>query len=444
MPHLSDYTLHSALGIGVAAMVVVFGLLLLTRRCERLNPGLALVTPVAVGLAARFATVIGIDGTGLSTRLRGGDELTFMQNSRGLASLPFTDGHWITALTHELHTAVFGFQIKLADLSPAALRMTQIGISLLGLLLLLVAVHEMAGPRAARLAAWVLMLEPAGIFFDSSLHKEPLMLLASGLTVYGATKIWRHLDFRGLAIAAAGCAVALTTRSYAGWFLVCACVALGVHGAIRRMDRPMRALPLLYAVVLVGFLLAPALLAQSSPQKLKRLQVSQDYNAAGSFNPDAPGDVPAPSNGNNLALERVDFSTRSKIITNLPKRIRDVVLRPYPWQVANTSQALGALGSVVALAGLALLLRYAWRMRGRMFLVAAPLIYPTIFLLVAYSVSAGNAGTSFRYRTHVVTLALAMLIVFRTHVLSESRHTAVADPRLGPAAAGAGRPQPVT
>lgn len=440
MPHVSDSTLHSALGIGVAAMAVVFVVLFCTRRLERLNPGLALTVPVAVGLAARFAAVIGVDGTGLSTRLRGGDEVTFMQNARGLGSLPFTDRHWLTSFTHELHTAVFGLQVKLADLSPAAMRMTQIGISILGLLLLVAAVNALAGPRAARLAAWVLMLEPAGAFFDSSLHKEPLMELASGLVVYGGARLWRHLDFRGIAIAAIGCGVALATRNYAGWFLVCASAALALHGGIRRMDRPMRALPLLYIVVLVGFLLAPTLLAQSSPQKLKRLQISQDYNTAGAFDPNPTGEAPRPSNGNNLALERVDFSTRSKLITNLPKRIRDVILRPYPWQVANTSQALGAIGSLVALFGLALLVWYAWRMRGRMFLVAAPLIYPTIFLLVAYSVSAGNAGTSFRYRTHVVTLALAMLIIFRTHVLARPRPTLAADQ---PYHAGAGRPQPV-
>jgi hypothetical protein len=443
MPHVSDSTLHSALGIGVAAMAVVFVVLFCTRRLERLNPGLALVVPVAVGLAVRCAAVIGVDGTGLSTRLRGGDENTFIQNAHGLASRPFTDGQWLTSLTHELHTTVFAFQVKLADLSPAAMRMTQIGISVLGLLLLTAAVNTLAGPRAARLAAWVLMLEPAGVFFDSSLHKEPLMELASGLAVYGGTRLWRHLDFRGIAIAGVGCGVALATRSYAGWFLVCACGALALHGAIRRMDRPMRALPLLYIVVLAGFLLAPTLLAQASPQKLKRLQISQDYNSAGAYDPNPAGDVPRPSNGNNLALERVDYSTRSKLVLNLPKRIRDVVLRPYPWQVANTSQALGAIGSLVALSGLALLAWYAWHIRGRMFLVAAPLIYPTIFLLVAYSVSAGNAGTSFRYRTHVVTLALAMLIIFRTHLLTARRPTVASDQRRHPPTP-AGRPQPVT
>ena len=49
--------------------------------------------------------------------------------------------------------------------------------------------------------------------------------------------------------------------------------------------------------------------------------------------------------------------------------------------------------------------------------LAGPLIYPMIFLIFAYSLSAGNAGTGFRYRTHVVVLAVAVLIALREGVV---------------------------
>jgi hypothetical protein len=45
---------------------------------------------------------------------------------------------------------------------------------------------------------------------------------------------------------------------------------------------------------------------------------------------------------------------------------------------------------------------------------AGPLVYPALFLLVAYSLSAGNAGTAFRYRTHLVAFLVAVLVVLRT------------------------------
>ncbi|MHB1835604.1 MAG: hypothetical protein ACYCXW_11610 [Solirubrobacteraceae bacterium] len=66
------------------------------------------------------------------------------------------------------------------------------GISLAGLALVVAAVHDLAGPRAAGLAAWLLCLEPADLLFGG-LPKEPLMELASGLTVLGATKVWSRL-----------------------------------------------------------------------------------------------------------------------------------------------------------------------------------------------------------------------------------------------------------
>ena len=89
-------------------------------------------------------------------------------------------------------------QIKLFDFSDGALRITQVGIATAGALLILAAVHDLAGGRAARITAWVLAFEPASIFFNSILHKEPLMVLATGLMVFGGSKLWRRLDFSGL------------------------------------------------------------------------------------------------------------------------------------------------------------------------------------------------------------------------------------------------------
>jgi hypothetical protein len=40
-----------------------------------------------------------------------------------------------------------------------------------------------------------------------------------------------------------------------------------------------------------------------------------------------------------------------------------------------------------------------------------------LFLLTAYSLSVGNAGTGFRYRTHIVELGIAVLVVLREHAL---------------------------
>ena len=184
-------------------------------------------------------------------------------------------------------------------------------------------------------------------------------------------------------------------------------------------------MPIVYAVALIVFLATPTLLSVTSKPSLQRLQQAQNFttqtqSSAGSGGP----------NSDNLAFESVDFSTRGAVIRNLPQRIFDLIFRPYPWQLQDASQQLGAVGSVIALAVLALLLGYAWLSRGQILALTAPILYPLVFLLIAYSLSAGNAGTGFRYRTHLVVLAIAMCVVLREHVLQvrAQRHVGDAPP----------------
>lgn len=306
---------------------------------------------------------------------------------------------------------VFALQIKFADFPDMALRITQVGIALLGVLLIVAAIYDVAGPRAARLGMWVLALEPAGVFFNSILHREPLLVLASGLVVFGGAKVWAKLELRGVLLLGLGCLIAVATRPYAGWFLITGGLLLTLFAALRQVGTRLRSIPLIYAVAIVVVVAAPAVLSLTSRNSLEQnLQGSQDANTAANL---ARGDA----GSNNLSLERVDFSSRSDLVRNLPRRVRDVLLRPYPWQTANTSQRLGAIGTLVAIAALILLWRYARRNRGQVLAIAAPIIVPAFFLLCAYALSVGNAGTGFRYRTHLVLLGLATLVVLREHAL---------------------------
>ena len=127
-------------------------------------------------------------------------------------------------------------------------------------------------------------------------------------------------------------------------------------------------------------------------QELEQLQLSQDANVA---------------DGANLSLERVDYSTRENLILNLPKRVRDVIFRPYLWQTQNPSQQLGALGTSSCSRA-----SRCWPRRSPATAIdhaaAGPLVYPAAFMLVAYAISAGNAGTAYRYRTHLVAMAVCL------------------------------------
>ena len=409
---VSDSLLYDILCVVLATMLVAFGLTLVVRRLARSRPEFKVGAPLALGVGVRLLAIVGVATSGVGEALRGGDEITFLTRARAIAGAPFDAGVWLPVdASHRLHEIVFALQIRLADFPEVALRVTQVGIAMLGIVLVVAAIHDVAGPRAARLGMWVLALEPAAIFFNSILHREPLLVLASGLVVFGGSKIWAKLELSGVLLLGLGCTIALATRPYAAWFLITGGLLLIVHASLRQVGTRLRSIPLIYAVVLVAAAATPAVLSLTSQDSLEQnLQGAQNANTD-------PNAVRGSTNSNNLSLERVDFSSRADLVTNLPRRMRDVLLRPYPWQLQNTSQQLGAIGTMVAIAGLVLLFGYVRRNRGQLLAVSAPFIYPAFFLLVAYALSVGNAGTGFRYRTHLVLLGLATLIVLREHAL---------------------------
>jgi hypothetical protein len=417
---LADNTVIAAEGVIVTALAVSLVLALLLAALRRTRPELSIGTPLAVGFVLRLIVIAGISWTGIGRTLRGGDELGFLAQAHQVAAYSWSSEAWLpTNHPSFLHVLVFAAQLKLLGSSEGALRVTQVGISLAGVVLIASAVYDLAGARAARLTTWLLSLEIASLFFNELLHKEALMELASGLVAFGASKVWTRFELKGVAIMGVGGLIAIGTRRYVGWFLIACAVLLVLHAALRHLGSHLRSLPAIYAVVAIVIVATPAILQATSHSSLEAtLQSSQNANTTSTAGNGGP-------NGNNLALERVDLSTRGAILTNLPLRIRDVLLRPYPWQVGDTSQVLGALGSLIALTCFFLLIRFAFLSRGQELGRAAPLLYPFFFLLIAYALSVGNAGTGFRYRTHLVTLALAATVVVREGVVERRQRAHV-------------------
>lgn len=397
-----------AAGVVIAILFVGVVLIFFVRLLARSRPGFGVVgKALLVAFAIRLLAIVAINATGLGASLRGGDETTFLDLAHVLAAQPLGHGDWPHGL-YQLQTVLFALQIKLGFINESGMRVTQAGIALLAYVLMLAATYDLGGPRAARLAAWCLAFEPSSIFFNTEIHKEALMELAAGLCAFGGVWLWRRLDIRGILIVAVGCLIGVETRGYAGWFLACGCVMLILHASLRNMERKGTAVAMIYAVVIAGMIAAPTLLSATSGKNLKTLQASQTANATGAGEGGTGG-----ANGSNLALESVDISSRGAVITSLPKKIQELVLEPYPWQLQDTSQAFGSLGTIVAYLVIGCLVRYMWIMRGDIFGRAGPLLYPLLFSMVAYSVTVGNAGTGFRYRSHLVTLAICAMAILR-------------------------------
>jgi len=391
----------------IVLLVGAYGLVFLVKMLQRSRPGLAIGIPVAVAFGVRILAARGVGQLSVSQDLRGGDELTFVFRAKELVGSSLGGADSLDKLTSQLHTFIFSLDYRVFSLDAPKdlLRFQMVLFAVIGLALLSAAVYELAGPKAALFAAWVLAFEPTNVFFSGILHKESLMFMSEGLVAFGGATLWKRGNFSALAPMILGCLVAVATRPYAGWFLAAAAAAVVLHASLTR-HRGLRSLALTAAVVLGIAAFIPVVWDASSHKNLKELQSSQDANTA---NTQA-----------NLSLERVDYSTRENLILNMPQRVFDVIFRPYVWQTRNVSQQLGALGTLVVLACLALLAQALARNRRAIMQRAGPLVYPALFMLVAYALSAGNAGTAFRYRSHIVGLALCLLIVLHEHRREEN------------------------
>jgi hypothetical protein len=398
MSEVQLYQLECEL-IALAAGILLIALVL--RRLKRVMPGIPIAKAVWIAFGARVVAALLLNQTPIAAQLRGGDELTFLFRAESLSRWDLISHGTFEGLTKQFHVLFFSLDYRLFDpLSQMTLRIEVIAVAVVGLALMSAAVYELAGRKAALLAAWVLALEPTGVFFSGILHKEPFMMCAEGMVAYGGARLWKRGDFSALVPMIVGCLLAVATRPYAGWFLSAAAGAVVLHAGLTRRPSPVRSFILVAMVLGLAVAFFPAVWNASSKQNLTQLQSSQDFNAHG---------VEA-----NLSLERVDYSTRDKIILNLPKRMLDITTRPYPWQLGNTSQRLGLLGTTFLFVGL-IFLAGALLTNGRQIMRrAGPLVYPALFMLAAYSLSAGNAGTAFRYRTHLVAFLVAILVVLRS------------------------------
>jgi hypothetical protein len=392
-------------GVLIAILFVAVILIFVVLRLGRTRPGFTVANALMVAFAIRLLAIVAINATGLGASLRGGDETTFLDFAQLLAGQPLGHGD-LPHGGYGLQVVMFALQIKLGFINASAIRVTQAGISLLAYAFMLAATYDLGGAKAARVAAWCLAFEPSSIFFNTEIHKEPLMELAAALAAFGGVWIWKRLDIRGVLICAVGCLIGIETRSYAGWFLVGGCVLMLIHASLRNIQRKGVAVALLYAVLIAGALVTPTLLSATSGKNLKALQASEAANATGA----AQGGTSS-ANGSNLALESVDVSTRGAVITSLPKKMSELLLQPYPWQLKDASEAFGAIGTLVAYLVILLLIRFAWMSRGSIFGRAGPLLYPMLFEMVAYAVTVGNAGTGFRYRSHLVTISICITCV---------------------------------
>jgi hypothetical protein len=391
-----DRWLYQALCCLLVAALGAVALLALAQRLSRKRTGLALAYALLAAFALRAVAAVGLSALGSTARtMRGPDDAAFFDAATRLAD--GSAGDWIDALAGNLNTAIMALQLAvLGDAGDTSLRLGQSLMEVAGIGLLAAAVYDLAGVRAALAFAWLAAIEPTNLFFSTFLHKESLSVLGGAIVVLGLAAAWRRIDLRGLLLVATGVVVLAATRRYAGVAIAGGAALALAYFVLRDRVGVRRALTVVGCVsaiaVAAGIVLGPRV----APGPIATLQAYQNYE---------------PTSDVNLQLRPADVSTSAGLAKTLVVRTFDLVARPFPWQLGNLNQQLGALGTLLWLALLAAALVGFVRAAGRMRERTLVLLAPALPLIAVFALTLTNAALGFRHRVHIVLLVAGVAAI---------------------------------
>jgi Dolichyl-phosphate-mannose-protein mannosyltransferase len=387
-----DGRLYEAEATLLCVILCALALAALVRGIRRRRPELDLRLVVGVAFGARVAVVLAqglLGSVGETIRLT--DDPTSLAEANVLAHTPLSDELWRQTFFGDFHLTFFAGQTwLLGGPGGTPLRIVQGAIAVVAIALVALAVERMAGRRAALVAAWFLALEPTTVLFTTLLHKESFVFLGEAVFLLGLVQSWTTRNFRGAPLALAGIGVILLVRPYAGQILLAAYVVFAVYLLLSGLGTERRRHPAVAGVVVAA--LAGIALIASSGSPLERANNLQNED---------------PAVNDNLQLDPVDFTTVGGLAEGVPIRVRDFLLRPYPWQAANLSQRLGVAGTLIAWA-LYVLLAYGLITGGRRALSrAGPFVYAGAAITLTYALSTANAGAGYRHRIQLLLVLSA-------------------------------------
>jgi hypothetical protein len=389
-----DHLLFDVLACAGAVIALGWLVLALARVAAGRRPGLSLAVPLAAAAGARLLAASLIEALPQLRSLRGPDEAGFINTAQAFAGDPSSLGPMPHALVGNLQIAYMGVeQYLLAPSIDYPLRVGHIALAIAAIAIVGVAVTDVAGVRAGALCAWILAFEPTNVFFSGVLHKESPVMLGEAIAILGAVRMYQRRDARAAAFMVLGLTIAGLTRPYAAAALGAACAAVCLHASLQRLGSGQRRSPRLLGALAVAASVVVAA-APAPAAVLHNVQISQDANA---------------TDGSNLALDAVDFSTVAATAQNIDSRVSALLLRPLPWQASNRTQRVGVIGTIVAWTLLAAMLVLAVTRLRPALVRLPPLLYILAMTTVVYALSTGNAGTGFRYRVHVLLVVAAIV-----------------------------------
>src|SRR5579884_734186 len=140
---MAESSLHALESTVLTAIVVVYVLALVLRRLRRARPNFRAGQLVCLAFVVRIAAAAVVSLSSVASTLRGPDESTFMSQANDIVKAGLLSHHAFTMIS-SLHVMVFAVQKALLDSPDFALRITQVGLSVVGLAFMLAAVYDLA------------------------------------------------------------------------------------------------------------------------------------------------------------------------------------------------------------------------------------------------------------------------------------------------------------
>jgi hypothetical protein len=401
-----DTTLYRAEVCVVVGGLAVVLLLKLAEWIGRREPGLALAAPLAVGFALRLAAIaIALAVPSIGTKLSTTDEAQFLATTNLLIAHPFSDPIWQTMTLH--YTEVLPWAVTLKVFHAAGvvpIRLENATIQLGAVALTAWAAAILGGPRAGMITAWIGAVEPSNVFFSTLVHHEPLYMAGMALVLLGLVRLWvRGWSWTAAVAILAGLALVEGTRSYMAFFTVVGVLlALSCFALARRFGRR-RALVI--TLILGAFTAAAGIAAAPhvAPRRLAALQAQLNF----------------PYPNESLGLGPATVTTSSGLAATVVVRSIDLLVRPFPWQVASTAQKVAVMGTLLWYVLIAFLVMLSFRTG--LSIRLAPVFLLAVCELIGFSLTLLNAGEGFRHRTNLILLVSVCIGVIGDRWLSIRR-----------------------
>ena len=283
-------------------------------------------------------------------------------------------------------TITYALQLLYAVL-PSSYHMAKVIFAFIGLMGVYLAYRGWViyADDSSRRVFLILVLFPGLLFWSSILGKDPLLVLAIGLFIYGLSMVFIGRGARGLFVVA--CAI-LLAGAIRPWMAIVLSATLGVSFAVSAHGLK-KGLVLVVAPAVLVALFGSYVLSMLNLETIN--QISRGWSQGG-----AAQVVP-------------EFTSYAQVITFLPIGAFTALFRPLPGEVMNMFGLLASIENAL-LMGMLIWGSFYWErslLRDRMYVTLGALV--VIWAMVYGLASYQNLGTAVRFKAQILPALLLVL-----------------------------------